>query len=160
MGGDVRTYLLLKGLHIFGVILLLGNIIVTAWWKIMADRTRDPKVIAFAQRQVTLTDWVFTAPGALITVVAGDTMAYGFMSGTLVDPLAGLGRLLFIASGIVWATVLIPTQIRQARIARSFSATEPIPDEYWRLSRRWQFFGAVAVALPLVNIYWMVFKGS
>jgi uncharacterized membrane protein len=69
----VRTYLLLKSLHIFGAILLLGNIIVTAWWKIMADRTRDPRVIAFAQRQVTLTDWVFTAPGALITVVAGDT---------------------------------------------------------------------------------------
>jgi uncharacterized membrane protein len=70
------------------------------------------------------------------------------------------GRLLFIASGIVWATVLIPTQVRQARIARSLSAMEPIPDEYWRLSRRWQLFGAVAVALPLVNIYWMVFKGS
>jgi hypothetical protein len=56
--------------------------------------------------------------------------------------------------------VLIPTQVRQARIARSLSAMEPIPDEYWRLSRRWQLFGAVAVALPLVNIYWMVFKGS
>ena len=155
----MHTYLFLKGLHIFGVILLLGNIIVTAWWKIMADRTRDPRVIAFAQRQVTLTDWVFTAPGALITVVAGDTMAYGFMSSTWTIRWLVWGRLLFITSGIVWATVLIPTQIRQARIARSFSATEPIPEEYWRLSRRWQYFGAVAVALPLVNIYWMVFKG-
>ena len=29
----------------------------------MADRTRDPKIIAFAQRQVTLTDWVFTFGG-------------------------------------------------------------------------------------------------
>jgi len=37
----VRTYLLLKGLHIFGVILLLGNIIVTAWWKIMAGTVRE-----------------------------------------------------------------------------------------------------------------------
>ena len=46
--GGVRAYLFLKGIHILGVILLLGNIIVTAWWKIMADRTRDPRVIAFA----------------------------------------------------------------------------------------------------------------
>ena len=30
-----------------------------------------------------------------------------------------------------------------------------IPDEYWRLSTRWKLFGAIAVALPLVNIYWM-----
>jgi len=156
----VRTYLFLKGIHILGVILLLGNIIVTAWWKIMADRTRDPRVIAFAQRQVTLTDWVFTAPGALITVVAGDTMAYGFMSSTWKIRWLVWGRLLFIASGIVWATVLIPIQIRQAQIARSLTTTECIPDEYWRLTRRWQFFGAVAVALPLLNIYWMVFNWS
>ncbi|NBX00290.1 MAG: DUF2269 family protein, partial [Methylophilaceae bacterium] len=59
-----HTYLLLKSLHILGIILLMGNIIVTAWWKFMADKTKDPSVIAFAQRQVTLTDFVFTAPGA------------------------------------------------------------------------------------------------
>jgi len=39
------------------VVAFLGNIIVTGWWKLMADRTRDPRVIAFAQRQVTTTDY-------------------------------------------------------------------------------------------------------
>jgi uncharacterized membrane protein len=34
------TYLLLKSIHIFGVILLMGNIIVTAWWKFMADKPK------------------------------------------------------------------------------------------------------------------------
>ena len=67
----MRAYLFLKGIHILGVILLLGNIIVTAWWRIMADRTRDPRVIAFAQQQVTWTDWVITAPGALISCCCG-----------------------------------------------------------------------------------------
>jgi uncharacterized membrane protein len=156
----VRTYLLLKGLHIFGVILLLGNIIVTAWWKIMADRTRDPRVIAFAQRQVTLTDWAFTAPGALITILAGDSMAYGFMSNTWRIAWLVWGRLLFIASGIIWVTVLIPIQMRQAKLVQSLDSTDSIPEEYWKLTRQWQLFGMVAVLLPLVNIYWMVFKGS
>ncbi len=40
------AYLLLKTLHLLGVILFLGNIIVTGWWKAMADRTRDPMIIA------------------------------------------------------------------------------------------------------------------
>ena len=48
-----NSYLLLKSIHIFGVILLMGNIIVTAWWKFNADKTKDPRVIKFAQRQVT-----------------------------------------------------------------------------------------------------------
>jgi uncharacterized membrane protein len=153
-----NTYPLLKSLHILGVILLMGNIIVTAWWKLMADKTKDPSVIAFAQRQVILTDLVFTAPGALLAVTAGDSMAYGFMANTWDIQWLTWGRSLFIASGIIWITVLIPTQIKQARLARNFAQGKAIPDEYWKLSKHWNIFGAIAVLLPLVNIYWMVFK--
>lgn len=151
-------YLLLKSIHIFGVILLLGNIIVTAWWKLMADRTRQANVIAFAQRQVVLTDYVFTAPGALMAILAGDYMSYSYMTDTWNIQWLTWGRLLFIASGIIWISVLIPTQIKQSRLARNFAKSEQIPDEYWKLSKRWNIFGAIAVALPLINIYWMVFK--
>ena len=153
-----NTYPLLKSLHILGVILLMGNIIVTAWWKLMADKTKDPSVIAFAQRQVIMTDLVFTAPGALLAVTAGDSMAYGFMANTWDIQWLTWGRSLFIASGIIWITVLIPTQIKQARLARNFAYGKAIPDEYWKLSKHWNIFGAIAVLLPLVNIYWMVFK--
>lgn len=153
-----NTYLIWKGLHLLGVIVLLGNIIVTAWWKIMADRTKDPRVIAFAQRQVVLTDFVFTVPGALMAIVAGDVMAYGFMENTWSIQWLNWGRGLFIAAGVIWLTVLIPIQIRQARMARGFGTSNTIPREYWILSNRWKYFGALAVVLPLFNIYWMVFK--
>jgi uncharacterized membrane protein len=152
------SYLLWKSLHILGIVLLLGNIVVTAWWKTMADRTRDPKVIAFAQRQVTLTDYVFTAPGALLAIATGDYLAYAFLADSWSTSWIVWGRLLFIAAGVIWVTVLIPIQVRQARLARGFAAAGAIPDEYWRLARHWQLFGALAVALPLANLYWMVFK--
>jgi uncharacterized membrane protein len=153
-----NSYLFLKSLHIFGVILLMGNIIVTAWWKFMANKTKNPDVIAFAQRQVTLTDFVFTAPGALLAILAGDSMAYSFMTDSWNIQWLTWGRSLFIASGIIWISVLIPTQIKQARMARNFQHSKSIPDEYWKLSHRWNIFGAIAVLLPLINIYWMVFK--
>jgi len=35
-----------------------------------ADCGRDPRVIAFAQRQVTLTDWIFTA-GGVVLILSG-----------------------------------------------------------------------------------------
>ena len=46
----------LKTLHLIGVVLLVGNAIVTLIWKLAADRTRDPRVLVFAQRLVVITD--------------------------------------------------------------------------------------------------------
>lgn len=151
-------YLLFKSLHILGVTLFLGNIMVTAWWKNMADRTQHPAVIAYAQRQVTLTDWLFTLPGVILVALAGGQMAYQSMQGATTVKWLVWGQGLFIASGIIWFTVLIPTQIKQAKLAREFHVTQVIPDHYWRLCKRWNVFGAIAVLLPLLNLYWMVFK--
>ena len=41
-------------MHIIGVVLFLGNIIVTAVWKMLAYRTREAAVVAFGQRLVVV----------------------------------------------------------------------------------------------------------
>ena len=116
------TYDAFKVVHLFGVILFLGNVIVTAVWKVMADRTGDPRVIAYAQRLVTLTDWMFTAGGAVLLLVG----AYGMTAVAGLD-LRGptwliWGQALFVVSGLIWLCILIPTQIAQAREARAFAS--------------------------------------
>jgi uncharacterized membrane protein len=147
-----------KTLHILGVVLFLGNIIVTAVWKMLADRTRNPPVVAYAQRLVTITDIAFTATGAILIIVAGQVMAREF-GGVFSGPSWLLwGWSLFIASGIIWLAVLIPIEVMQERLARSFRDAAVIPDRYWRLSRFWAVFGVIATVLPLVNVYLMVFK--
>ena len=153
-------YLLYKMIHLLGVVLFLGNIIVTGWWKLMADRNGDPLVVAFAQRQVTLTDYLFTAGGALLVLFGAMTNAMkspGDWSFMQVAWMAW-GFSLFTASGIIWATILVPIQVRQARMAETFRRDEAIPENYWRLGRRWLFWGTLATLLPLSNLYWMVFK--
>jgi uncharacterized membrane protein len=149
-------YLWLKSLHLFGVMIFMGNIIVTGWWKYMADRTRNSQVIAFAQRQVTLTDYVFTASGAAIVLAAGWTAAAS--QGLPPSFWLSWGLGLFTASGIIWAAILIPVQHRQATMAREFEASGIIPAEYWHLCRRWVIWGVIATVLPLFNIYLMVVK--
>jgi len=64
-------YTTLKFLHLLGVVLLVGNIIVTALWKTLADRSGNPATVAFAQRTVALADWVFTLPGVLLVLIGG-----------------------------------------------------------------------------------------
>ncbi|HEV7802753.1 MAG TPA: DUF2269 family protein [Burkholderiales bacterium] len=153
-----ETYPALKSLHILGAVIFLGNIIVTGWWKVMADRTRNPAVIAFPQRQVTLTDYVFTAGGAALLFGAG--MANAVIQGMDYRHIRWLawGYWLFLISGVLWVTILIPVQIRQAKLARRFAAGGAIPAVYWTLGKVWIVVGTLATVLPLANIYWMVFK--
>lgn len=153
-----HSYLVLKSLHVLGVAVFLGNIIVSAWWKVMADRTRDATIIGFAQRQVTLTDLVFTAGGAALTLATGIGMARWQEMDVWHTRWLGWGLGLFIASGLIWVAVLVPVQIIQARLARGFAAGGEIPQDYWRLGRVWMVFGILATVLPLINIFWMVFK--
>lgn len=152
-----NSYLWLKTIHLLGVVMFLGNIIITAWWKAMADSTRNAQIIAFAQRQVTLTDYVFTAGGAALLLLAGMANV-GIHHMEMSAKWLSQGMLMFTLSGIIWAVVLIPAQIKQAKMAKEFAMSGIIPDEYWVLCKRWNIFGAIAVILPLVNLYWMVFK--
>jgi uncharacterized membrane protein len=143
--------------HVVGVVLFLGNIVVTAVWKMLADRTRAPAVVAYAQRLVTVTDIVFTAPGAALIAISGPILA---------DDLGGIGGPgwltlgfgLFIASGLIWAGALIPIQVAQARLARTFRNEEAVPPGYWRLATLWAVFGTIATLLPLANLYLMIVK--
>jgi uncharacterized membrane protein len=152
-----NTYLWLKVIHIFGVILFLGNIIVTGWWKNMADYTKNPQTIAFAQRQVTLTDYIFTAGGVFILLVAGMLNVYLHDMSYSAKWLHH-GMAIFAVSGIIWAVVLIPVQIKQAKMTKVFANTGVIPAQYWKLCTIWNIFGALAILIPLLNLYWMVFK--
>jgi uncharacterized membrane protein len=151
------SYDAFKVVHLAGVVIFLGNIIVTGIWKVMADRTQDPRIIAYAQRLVTITDWIFTAGGVMLILLG----AYGmvFTAGLdLTQFWLALGQSLFVASGVIWIAILIPTQIVQARQARAFAGGGPIPESYWRHSRRWMIWGTIATLLPLANLYVMVVK--
>ena len=153
----MENFLLLKSIHLLGVIIFLGNIIITAVWKILADKTKSPAIVAYAQRLVTITDFLFTTVGVLLILVSGRTMALKF--GEIGDILwLSWGWWLFIASGIIWVLILIPIQIKQAKLAKYFSTKEEIPESYWTLSRYWVIFGIIATILPLANLYFMVFK--
>ncbi|MBS0270282.1 MAG: DUF2269 domain-containing protein [Proteobacteria bacterium] len=152
------TYATFKMLHVFGVVFFLGNIIVTGVWKYRADVTGRPEVIAFAQRLVTLTDWVFTFGGVLLILIGGFGMVQVAGLDIVQTPWIRHGLIFFGFSGIIWALILIPIQILQARLARGFEAGGAIPDRYWRLNRQWYIWGSIATVLPLLNIYVMVQK--
>jgi uncharacterized membrane protein len=147
-----------KFLHVVGVVVLVGNVTITAFWKAFSDLTRDPKIVAHAQRGVTVSDFIFTLIGIALIIIGGYGAALVkemplFSSFWLVS-----GQILFVISGLMWLGILIPLQIRQARLARSFAQGGEIPAQYWRDARKWLVWG-IAATVPLVAaVFVMVMK--
>lgn len=146
-------YEIAKFLHVTGVVMLMGNITVTAIWKFFADRDGRPVVLAFAQKLVTYTDWSMTVWGVVLTMAGGYFMAVagGFVltSGWLL-----WSQMLFVLAGMIWMLAIVPIQIKQARLARRF-ATDDVGDAYRALSRRWLAWGLVST-VPLVAATWLM----
>jgi uncharacterized membrane protein len=144
---------LLKSLHLLGVCLFIGNIIVSGFWKTMADRVDDLAVARFSTRLVNLTDALFTGLGATLLMVAGHAMA-GKYGGIGANPWIVWSYGAFGLSGILWIAVLVPIQIRQRRLLQTTSTS--VPADYKRLARIWSIVGVVATIVALPPLFWMV----
>jgi len=151
------AYDIFRLLHLLGVVLLLGNVTVTAVWKLYADATREPLIVVFGQRLVTITDWFFTFWGIVLLIVGGYGAAWVGGMDVLRDDWLVWSEVMFIAAGVVWLGVLVPIQIRQSRMVRGFAPGGPIPAAYWRLGRRWIAFGLLAT-VPLIAAMWIMLR--
>lgn len=144
----------IKTVHVLSACLFLGNVIVSGTWAALAERTRDHKIISFSNRLVLITDLLFTATGALGVVFTGHLMA-GPLGGEAVHPWIRWSYILFGLSGLIWAFVLLPIQLKQRVLLRR---SDHITPEYLFLSKVWQISGAIATILPLPILYFMVAK--
>jgi len=152
------NYLIAKTFHILGAVIFLGNIVVTALWKILADKTRNPTIIAYSQRLVTFTDFVFTVTGVVLIYITGKFFLSDHFQESGHTSWLNWGEGLFVLSGLLWLLVLIPVQVKQSRLASTFDDIEGVPRSYRKLSTIWNSFGTIAIILPLVTLYFMVMK--
>lgn len=155
---NTTLYQTLVYAHILGVILLAGNITITAFWKVLADMSKEVTLIAFANRAVIIADWIFTLPGIVLTLAGG--IGISVMGGWPLLEVSWLSWSVFwfVVAGILWMVFLVPLQIRQNRAAKLFVETGVIPDSYWRDARLWITIGLIATVPLLIILYLMVVK--
>lgn len=149
-------YLLLKTVHVLAVVLFLGNIITGVFWKLHADRTRNPAIMANALQGVIHSDRWFTIPGVALIIITGVWMAM-----TAGYPILGTGWIfwglvLFVVSGLIFQIWIAPLQRQMLALVQNGATMDWLA--YKRLSRRWDISGAVATLTPLLAMCLMVFK--
>lgn len=148
-------YDICKFVHITGVVMLMGNITATAIWKFFADRTGDARIIGFAQKLVTYTDWSLTVWGIVLIVGGGYGALYVGNIAPFGEAWLVWSQILFVIAGMIWLGLLVPLQMRQARAAKAFADSDGVPEAYRRDSRRWMVWGLVST-VPLVAATWLM----
>ena len=143
-------------MHVVGAVLFLGNLIVTAVWMTLAKRSRHPESLRLGVQGVILTDHLFTTPGALLLLINGGILASPYFQ-TGWHWLA-VGIALFVASGVVYGAAVVPTQNKLAQAMSRMPAGGPVPPDVDALMARWFRFGGIATLLPLISLWFMVFK--
>jgi uncharacterized membrane protein len=146
------TYLLLKLLHVAGVVLFLGNITVGVFWKQFADRSGNLAIMANTMDGIIRADRVFTIPGILMLLAGG--LAAAFVGNY---PILGTGWILwglclFILSGLAFGP------LSRTQRAISVAAHAGNLEEYERLSKAWNVWGTIALVLPIVAFVIMILK--
>ena len=145
-----------KVLHVLSACLFLGNVIVSGTWAFLAERTRNFEVISFSNRLVLITDVMFTLTGALLVVYTGSLMSQRYAGAPAASQeWITWSYMLFGLSGLIWALILVPIQLRQRVLLKRSQAITP---EYLKLSRIWQISGAIATIVPLPIVYLMIVK--
>jgi len=151
-------YLILKALHIVSVVLFLGNIITAVFWKIHADRTGELRARAQALDGIIKADRIFTAPGVILIVVTGVSLAVTSHLPILGTKWILWALILFGISGIAFSVFVGPLQKKMLANTRSGLAGSWNEAEYHALSKAWGLWGAIATVAPLVALFLMVLK--
>lgn len=150
----MTLYFFLKWLHVIGATVLLGTGAGIAFFMAMAHRTRDAKTIADVAAIVVLADYVFTLTAVVAQPVTGAMLA-GVVGYKLTDGWIVASVALYLFTGAFWIPVVF-MQRRMRDLARAAAGEgRPLPDEYFRLYRRWFAFGFPAF-FAVLAIFWLM----
>jgi uncharacterized membrane protein len=150
----MTEYLVLKYLHVIGATVLLGTGAGIAFFMVMANRTRDPAIVAETARIVVVADFLFTATAVIAQPITGLLLArevgYSLTEGWIVASI-----LLYLFTGLFW----LPVVWMQAKMRDLAMAADGIgaalPSEYHRLYRLWFAFGFPAF-FSVLAIFWLM----
>ena len=150
------SYNTLLLLHIISVILLLGIGGGSAFYKFMADRSKNVAVIVHTNKMVVLADWLFTTPAVIAQPLTGlMLMEVGFSwdDGWLV-----LSMVLYALSIALWLVALF-LQIEMKQLASMAQEQKIALDKrYYRLVHWWITLGIFSsLAMGGIMIL-MIFK--
>ncbi|MDP3738523.1 MAG: DUF2269 domain-containing protein [Hyphomonadaceae bacterium] len=146
---------LLRWTHVIGACVLLGTGAGIAFFMVMAQRTKDARMIAHVAGTVVIADWLFTATAVVLQPISGALLAME-IGWRLTEGWIVLSLALYVLVGVFWLPVVwIQHQLRDMAREAAASGSE-LSARYHRLYRIWFIAGFPAFAAVLAIVWLMV----
>lgn len=149
---------LFKLVHVFGVIIFVGNITVGLFWKRFGDATKDPAIMGHTIAGIIRADKIFTIPAIIVLIIGGFGAAQVEGYPILSTGWILWGLIFFVLAGIAFGPVSRAQRLMLAALARDSAHGGPDYVEYQRNSQRWDVWGTVALVLPILSAAVMILK--
>lgn len=150
----INTYLALKVVHIISSVLLVGTGLGSAFYLFFIHRTRNQAAITEVIKLVVKADYWFTLPTIVLQPITGFAMLHlAHLSPNQPWVIAALA--LYVVAGICYVPVFF-LQLKMQYLAKiAQQQQQPLPQNYWRCARIWEYLGYPAfIAMSL--IFWLM----
>jgi len=145
-------------MHLAGAVMLLGNSVTAAFWKIRADFSGDPKLKLQTAKNILLADYWFTLPSIALILLSGHLLASSAGYTVFAWSWLGLAYGLFVLSGVIWLSALLPAQIAMIRQGEISCAQGKMTGAFRRASLVWNVFGTAVTLAVIAAMALMVWK--
>ncbi len=151
--------LYLKVIHVVGAMMFLGAGGMSAYYKLRADTSGDPAIVAWYQRELVRSDWLVIVPSGIILPVTGLWMMRIYPR-VMWYPWAWYGVVGFTISGLLWLPAAF-LQIRMRKLAeQARDAGTELPEDFHRANRMWAALGVPSFLAAAFTVWLMVAKNS
>jgi len=147
-------FLIIKWVHIVSSVLLFGTGLGSAFYKYMADRSRNIQAIAHTNKNVVLADWLFTTPAIIIQPITGITMVL-MLGYSVAESWIFLSITLYLIAGACWLPVVV-LQIRMRNISNKAAVNNTsLPERYWKQADIWFWLGVPAF-ISIMTVFFLM----
>jgi uncharacterized membrane protein len=145
--------------HLAGVIVFFANFVAAFFWRARAERTGDPRLLAYAYRTLNAADAWLTTPSVAAILAGGVGAAVSVGLPILRTPWVFWSLVSFSLSGLVFVLRVLPLQRALADQAEDGVRTGRFDlQAHRRRARVWAFWAHVSFLAAAAAVPLMVFK--
>ncbi|MER3445697.1 MAG: hypothetical protein C4291_02165 [Candidatus Dadabacteria bacterium] len=144
--------------HILGAVLILGNTIISIFWKLKSDSTKDLRIIAHTHREIRRADRIFSHIGIILILITGLGLWHVDKIKIMQSMWLLWGIILFVVSIILWGAVIVPTERKLTFLSDKSSNEGGIDPGIIRLSKRWYNTAVIFAALIVIIMILMAYR--
>jgi len=150
------VYLILVLVHVITVIIFLGNITTTPFWKANAEKKKDRLMILNAWKGIIKADRLFTMPGVVLLLIFGIGGALHGGFNLISTGWIFWSIILYVISGAAFMAKVVPIQKKIVVLAKDESVFSW--EAYHKLAKQWDIWSSVATISPWIAVILMVIK--